>query len=109
MNVKPPEIRHLVTYERKNEDGQLGHNQGSGIPLLTFLNSYNSFLLNKSSRLMRFGDFLRRHTHSYAASVVQSLWRTCHPLKCALKRRFDVVIDLVSHIPPHTALKEAPQ
>lgn len=109
MNVKPAEIRHLGTYERKNEDGQQGHNQRSGIPILTFLNSYNSFLLSYSSRLMQFGDFIRRHTRSYAASVVQPLWRTRHPLKCTLKRRFDVVIDRVSHIPPHTALKEAPQ
>jgi len=76
MSVKPVENRRFRTYERKNEDKQNGHNQRLGIPLLTFLYSYKSFLRSCFSRLFPIGDFIRRLIRSYVASAVPMAGRT---------------------------------
>lgn len=75
MNGKPAEIRHLGTEERKNEGEQKGNYQGAGIPLLTFLNSYVSFLRRNISYLLPFATFLRGVTHSYVASIGPTVGR----------------------------------
>lgn len=60
MSLKPAKNRHLVSYERKNGEGQKANNLKTGIPCYTFITSYKLILPNNISALNAIGIFIQR-------------------------------------------------